>query len=134
MPRRKAVHVGADFFWDVRRVAVNQVRRAEGDVIGKDDASAGGFNRLLFGNDSSGDIFRRLAVIRPFDVKIRFQDRDQFDRAGPVIDRHKVDAFQAGECFRAQTFRERRTARALVNETIGCDGDNKDIAEFARAF
>lgn len=99
--------------------------------LGEDDFAADGFHGFLLADDAAGDVLCGLAIVGAFHVEIGLQEGDQFDGAGPVVDRDEVDAFEHRDGLGAERFGEDGAARAFVDETVGGDGDDEDIAELA---
>ena len=115
-------------------MAVDQLGRAERHLVGEMDAAAMRFDRVALDRDLACDIALRVLVVLPLDVDAGPDFLDRVHGVGGVIDRNPIDIFERRQHLRAHFGIEDRPARPFVDEAVGRDGDDKNVAELARGF
>ena len=91
-------------------------------------------DRVALERDLAGDVAFRVLVVLALDVDAGPDNLDRADRVGRVIDRHPIDVLQRRQHFGAQFGVEDRSARTLVDEAVGGNGNDQHVAEPARRF
>ena len=115
---------------ELREVLVDQRRRAVGDVLGEGDLAADGADRLaLLGNVA--DRVLEVAELAPLDEHVRAEQVDRLDGGRPAVDGDVIDRPQRGDDLGPERVGERRAVGALVDEPVGGEGDDEDVAELA---
>jgi len=107
---------------------VGEIGRAEGDVFGVQHLAAELLDRQSFGFDAARDVAFLVAVFRTLQVEVRPHRLD--DVLGPWIGRDTdvIDAFESGDHLGAQLLGEDRPVGSLVDEFVGRQGDDQNIA------
>jgi hypothetical protein len=108
--------------------AVEQRRRAEGDVVGEEDAPAAGLDGSALVDDLAGRIVLGLGIVRALGIDIGLQGTDHVLRRRRLVDRHPIHVAERGQHLGAQGGGEDGPARPFVDVSIACDGDDQNVA------
>jgi hypothetical protein len=115
-------------------MAIDQLTRAEGCLVGKGEMPAMLLDGIALGRDLAGDVARRVLIILALDVDHRPYRRDRTHRVRRRVDRDPIDIFERGQHFRPQRFVEHRPPRPLVDKPVGGDRYHQHVAEAAGGF
>ena len=72
-----------------------------------------------------------MLELGPLDEDVGPQNLDGLNGHGPLVDDDEIDAFQGGDGLGAEVLGEDRTVGALVDEAVGGDGNDENVAELA---
>jgi hypothetical protein len=128
---REAGEVLAQPLGQDAEVAVGQGRGAKGQVVGEGQPPADGADGLLLQRDGADPVVL-LLELGPLDEDVGAERLDGLDGHGPLVDDHEIDALQGGDGLGPQLLGEDRAERSLVDEAVGGDGDDEDVAELPR--
>jgi hypothetical protein len=92
------------------------------------------FNSLTLILDLAGDVAFRVLIILTLYVDVRANLLDSANRIRRPIDCDPVDALQRGKHFSPKALKKCGPRRTLVDESVGCHGNDKDIAKGAGGF
>src|SRR6516225_5347585 len=128
----------AQMFANVRlehvEMAIDQLARAEGCLVGKGEVPAMLLDGIALGRDLAGDVARRVLIILALDVDYRLYRRDRTHRVRRRVDRDPIDIFERGQHLCPQPFVEHRPSRSLVDKSVGGDRHDQHVAQASGRF
>src|SRR3974377_63937 len=100
-------------------VAVDQFGRTEGHFIGEMNAATVSFDRVAFERNLTRNIALRILVVLSLDINAGTNLLERVYGVSCVIDGDPIDIFERRQRFGTHFGIKNRTARTLINKTIG---------------
>ena len=85
-------------------------------------------DRLALADDAAREVLLLVLIVRALDVGVGLEPRDHLFGRGPAADTDPVDALQRRQHLGPELLRKDRPAGALVDEFVGGDGDEQEVA------